>query len=75
MEKFEAQLAHLERTIDDLSDVIARQDKEIETLKRRVQLLMERGYSREQAYVICSVAVDLRISNAVDLPTVCTRQR
>ena len=47
MEKFEAQLAHLERTIDDLSDVIARQDKEIETLKRRVQLLMEREAGRE----------------------------
>jgi len=31
---------------------------------------MERGYSREQAYVICSVAVDLRISNVVDLPNV-----
>lgn len=28
----------------------------------------ERGYSREQAYVICSVAVDLRISQVVDLP-------
>lgn len=31
-------------------------------------LLQERGYSREQAYVICSVAVDLRISNVVDAP-------
>jgi acetamidase/formamidase len=28
----------------------------------------ERGYTREQAYVICSVAVDLRISNVVDVP-------
>jgi formamidase len=28
----------------------------------------ERGFSREQAYVICSVAVDLRVSNAVNLP-------
>lgn len=35
-----------------------------------IDLLGERGYSREQAYVICSVAVDLRISNAVDLPNV-----
>ena len=32
------------------------------------QLLGERGYSRAQAYVICSVAVDLRISNLVDAP-------
>jgi formamidase len=35
-----------------------------------MDLLGERGFSREQAYVICSVAVDLRISNAVDLPNV-----
>jgi formamidase len=33
-----------------------------------MELLCERGYSREQAYVICSVAVDLRISNVVDVP-------
>ena len=33
-----------------------------------ITLLQERGYSREQAYVICSVAVDLRISNVVDVP-------
>jgi formamidase len=33
-------------------------------------LLEERGFSREQAYVICSVAVDLRISNVVDVPNV-----
>jgi formamidase len=39
-------------------------------LVEMIELLGERGYSREQAYVICSVAVDLRISNAVDLPNV-----
>ncbi len=33
-----------------------------------IELLRERGFSREQAYVICSVAVDLRISNVVDAP-------
>jgi formamidase len=33
-----------------------------------LELLQERGYSREQAYVICSVAVDLRIGNVVDVP-------
>ena len=33
-----------------------------------IELLQERGWSREQAYIICRVAVDLRISNAVDLP-------
>ena len=31
-------------------------------------LLQERGYTPEQAYAICSVAVDLRVSNVVDVP-------
>jgi formamidase len=35
-----------------------------------IKLLEERGWSREQAYVICSVAVDLRVSNVVDVPNV-----
>ena len=35
-----------------------------------IELLQERGWTREQAYIICSVAVDLKISNAVDLPNV-----
>ena len=35
-----------------------------------IELLQERGWSREQAYIICSVAVDLRVSNVVDLPNV-----
>lgn len=39
-------------------------------LLRMIELLGERGFSREQAYVICSVAVDLRVSNVVDLPNV-----
>src|SRR4029077_15759738 len=33
-----------------------------------MELLQEHACSREQAYVICSVAVDLRISNVVDVP-------
>lgn len=33
-----------------------------------MELLQERGFNRPQAYVICSVAVDLRISNVVDVP-------
>lgn len=33
-----------------------------------IALLQERGFSREQAYVICSVAVDLRINDVVDVP-------
>ncbi len=37
-------------------------------LLQMMDLLGERGFSREQAYVICSVAADLRISNLVDIP-------
>jgi formamidase len=33
-----------------------------------IKLLQERGWTREQAYVICSVAVDLKVSNVVDMP-------
>jgi formamidase len=33
-----------------------------------IELVQERGYTREQAYVICSVAMDLRVSNVVDAP-------
>jgi len=33
-----------------------------------IELLQERGFTREQAYVICSVGVDLRISQVVDVP-------
>ena len=47
MEKLEEQIAHLTRTIDDLSDVIARQEGEIATLTRRVHMLMEREAERE----------------------------
>ena len=39
-------------------------------LLNMIDLLQERGWNREQAYVICSVAVDLKISNVVDLPNV-----
>jgi formamidase len=37
-------------------------------LLNMIDLLQERGFSREQAYVLCSVAADLRISNVVDIP-------
>ena len=42
-----------------------------QALLNMVNLLMDRGYSREQAYVICSVAVDFKVSEVVDLPNVC----
>ena len=37
-------------------------------LLNMLDLLQERGWSRDQAYIICSVAVDLRVSNVVDVP-------
>jgi len=37
-------------------------------LLNMLDLLQERGWSREQAYIICSVAADLRVSNVVDVP-------
>jgi formamidase len=30
--------------------------------------IQERGFSRQQAYAICSVAVDLKINEVVDVP-------
>ncbi|WP_166350209.1 acetamidase/formamidase family protein [Phytoactinopolyspora limicola] len=39
-------------------------------LRHLIALLGERGYRREQAYVISSVAADLRISSVVNLPNV-----
>lgn len=47
MEKLEEQIAHLTKTLDELSDVVARQETEIAMLTRRVQLLMEREAERE----------------------------
>ena len=39
-------------------------------VREMIKLLQERGWTREQAYVLCSVAVDLRVSNVVDVPNV-----
>lgn len=44
----EERLAHLLKSVDDLSDVVARQEKEISVLTRRVRMLMEREAAREQ---------------------------
>ncbi|SLN51568.1 hypothetical protein PSJ8397_02699 [Pseudooctadecabacter jejudonensis] len=43
----EEKIAHLTRTVDELSDIIARQEREISRLTHRVQMLMEREASRE----------------------------
>lgn len=47
MEKLEEQIAHLTRTVEELSDVVARQEAEIATLTRRVFMLMQREGERE----------------------------
>ena len=44
---FEERIAHLTRTVDDLSDVVARQEREIALLTRRVMLLIEREVDRD----------------------------
>lgn len=43
----EEKVAHLMRAVEDLSDVAARQAREIEVLERRVRLLMERAAEEE----------------------------
>ena len=43
----EERVAHLIRTVEDLSDVVAAKAREIDTLTRRVQMLMEREADRE----------------------------
>ncbi len=35
-----------------------------------IDLLVERGWNRQQAYAICSVAVDLKLSELVDVPNI-----
>lgn len=45
----EERLAHLIRAVDDLSDVVARQEREIAVLTRRVAMLLEREAEREAA--------------------------
>lgn len=47
MVELEERVAHLMRTVDDLSDVVAGQAKEIDRLSRLVQLLVEREAERE----------------------------
>lgn len=47
MQQIEERLAHLARTVEDLSDVVARQQGEIDRLTRRVEMLMQREAGRE----------------------------
>lgn len=43
----EEQIAHLTRTVEELSDIVARQSSEIDRLTHRVRMLMEREAERE----------------------------
>ncbi len=46
-QRIEEELAHLRRTTEDLSDIVARQEQEITLLNRRVQMLLERAAAQE----------------------------
>jgi SlyX protein len=46
-DRLEETLAHLVRTVDDLSDMVARQDTEIAQLRARVDMLRAREAERE----------------------------
>ena len=45
--RLEEEIAHLSRMVEDLSDVVARQEKEITVMKRRLGILLEREAERE----------------------------
>lgn len=47
MERAEEELAHLRRTVDELSDVVADQTREIARMGRLLGMLMEREAERE----------------------------
>ena len=47
LNRTEEEVAHLRRAVDDLSDMVARQTREIDLLTRRVALLMERAAEAE----------------------------
>ncbi|MEM9717571.1 MAG: SlyX family protein [Pseudomonadota bacterium] len=45
--QLEEQIAHLTKTVEELSDIVARQETELAVAKRRLQMLMEREAARE----------------------------
>ncbi|MEJ6390593.1 SlyX family protein [Gymnodinialimonas ulvae] len=46
-QRLEEQVAHLTKAVDEMSEVVARQDAEIAVLTRRVEMLMQREAERE----------------------------
>lgn len=47
--EYEERLSHLQRMVDDLSEVVARQDTDIERLKKQIAFLMDRERDRDAA--------------------------
>ena len=47
MQHLEEQIAYLTRTVDELNEIVTSQQSDIDLLKRRVQMLMEREAQRE----------------------------
>ncbi|MDP2063943.1 MAG: SlyX family protein [Phaeovulum sp.] len=47
IDKAEEEIAHLARMVEDLSDVVARQEAALNRLERRIGLLIEREAERE----------------------------
>ena len=45
--RLEEQIAHLTRAVDDMSEIVTRQEDEIVTLNRRVHMLMQREGERD----------------------------
>lgn len=47
MQELEEKIAHMQHVLDDLSDVVARQDREIARLQNKVDRLVRREAERE----------------------------
>jgi SlyX protein len=47
MTHIEEQIAHLTKTVEELSDIVARQENELAVATRRLAMLMEREAGRE----------------------------
>ena len=45
--RLEEHIAHLTRAVDDMSEIVTRQEAEIVTLNRRVHMLMQREGERD----------------------------
>lgn len=48
MQEIEEKLAHIIRAMDDLSDIVAAQARQIDGLERRVAMLIQREAAREE---------------------------